>query len=88
MVSTVGLPPSVQSAILIRYRRVRELQRVKRAYLSVYGRSRGMYEHDCQESANVRKAAADDWRYVRERLRQNNVVTRKLVAQIKEGGVS
>lgn len=86
MVNTVGLPPNVQSAINIRYGRVRELQRVKRCYLSCYGRSRGLYEHDCQESSNVRKAAADDWRYVRERLRQNGFDPRRMVKILSGGG--
>lgn len=86
MVTTVGIPPNVQSAILVRYERVKDTQREKRQHVRCYGLSRGLYEYNSAATANHRNSVAADWRYVRDKLTQQGFETRVVVKSLKQEG--
>jgi hypothetical protein len=79
----VGIPPNVQSVLNGRYRRVVETQGVKRRYIRVYGRDRGLYEYCDEGQTRYRKTVADDWREARRLLSANGYVPRRFVAVVR-----
>lgn len=78
------IPWNVQSAIRVRFECVKQLQRIKRMHVRVYGLQRGLYEHNCPPTLEKRRAAARDWRYVRDRIMQQRLETRCVVKLIKQ----
>jgi hypothetical protein len=80
-----GIPPRVQTAMVIRLQRVRDTQDGKRRYINVYGRERGIYEYESEATARFRKSIADDWRECRQLLLQNGFVPRRVVSIMRGG---
>ena len=78
-----GIPPRVQTTMVIRLQRVRDTQVGKRRYINVYGRERGLYEYESEAAARFRKSIADDWRECRQLLVKNGYIPRRVVSIIR-----